>query len=60
MSKLFGIVKTRFMEIREKAEWVENLVIEFEVYKTNKQNKLRGQSLRANYTDRATAACRQS
>jgi hypothetical protein len=27
---------------------------------TNKTNKLRGLSPRANYTDRATAACRRS
>jgi hypothetical protein len=29
-------------------------------FKTNKQNKLRGLSPRANYTDRATAACRRN
>jgi hypothetical protein len=30
------------------------------VININKQNKLHGLSLRANYTDRATAACRRS
>jgi hypothetical protein len=42
---------------REKNKEIVTLSIEVP---TNKQNKLRGLSLRANYTDRATAASRRS
>jgi hypothetical protein len=38
------------------AEW-ERVLNKTDIYKTN---KLRGFSPQANYTDRATAACRQS
>jgi hypothetical protein len=36
------------------------VVVEWVVKEQNKENKLRSMGLRANYTERATAACRRS
>jgi hypothetical protein len=48
-----------FVTIYEAAR--HNIPEDSYIYNTNKQtNKLHGLSPRANYTDRATAACRQS
>jgi hypothetical protein len=55
------ILCTKLWNIHDKSvwfAWISSRITDF--HRENKTNKLHGQSQRANYTDRATAACRQS